>query len=101
MGERPAGLTLDRVDGAKGYSPENCRWITQAEQLRNRRNNVWIIYDGQRMCLKDACTAVGVTSAIVSQKVRVAGISHQEAFDHYVARRVAGLRKKHTRHLGD
>lgn len=32
-------LTLDRRDNDKGYSPENCRWITQREQNRNKGNN--------------------------------------------------------------
>lgn len=36
MGERPAGLTLDREDPTKGYEPSNCRWATHATQRRNR-----------------------------------------------------------------
>lgn len=30
-------LTIDRKDNEKGYSPDNCRWVTMAEQQRNKR----------------------------------------------------------------
>ena len=37
MGERPAGLTLDRIDNSEGYDKSNCRWATWKQQLANRR----------------------------------------------------------------
>lgn len=35
------GLTLDRIDVNGDYEPSNCRFITNKEQQRNKRNNVF------------------------------------------------------------
>lgn len=37
MGERPDGLSIDRIDNERGYWPDNCRWATLIEQRNNQR----------------------------------------------------------------
>lgn len=39
MGKRPSdNHQIDRIDNESGYSPDNCRWVLQAENNQNRRS---------------------------------------------------------------
>lgn len=41
------GLTIDRLDNSKGYSPQNCRWVDDFVQANNKTNNYLITYKNE------------------------------------------------------
>ncbi|EIF30926.1 hypothetical protein BCh11DRAFT_06438 [Burkholderia sp. Ch1-1] len=48
MGDRPAGMTLDRFPEPDGnYEPGNCRWASREEQDANKRPNVYVTWKGK------------------------------------------------------
>ena len=51
MGKRPEGMSIDRIDVNGDYCPENCRWATIEEQSNNKRNNIYIDYNGETKTL--------------------------------------------------
>ena len=93
MGDRPDGLTLDRIDNTKGYSPENCRWADPYTQQGNTKRNIYLEIDGEKMCLKAACRKIGSSYKIAKARV-YKGWAPYEAATTPIVR---GPRKGHLR----
>ncbi len=71
MGERPSrNHSIDRRDGALGYSKSNCRWATSQEQCRNLRTNVWLEHAGERLVASDWAKRLGVSPATIHQRLK-------------------------------
>lgn len=49
MGTKPSGMSIDRIDNDKGYSPENCRWATTTEQNRNSRKAKLTLWQARKI----------------------------------------------------
>ena len=74
MGEPEKGMSIDRIDNDRGYSKENCRWATRHEQNMNRRNTMYVEYDGQRVALLDLAKSKSVDYNLLRSRYG-AGIS--------------------------
>lgn len=59
------GYTLDRKDNDGNYEPGNLKWSTRAEQLRNRRNTVFVEFQGRKMTLAEATELSGIRYGVL------------------------------------
>lgn len=78
MGERPDGKTLDRIDSSKGYSKNNCRWITMQEQGNNRANNHRITHNGETHTVAEWARILGIKDGTIRARLS-RGFSDSEA----------------------
>lgn len=61
MGPRPIELSLDRIDNNGFYERGNCKWSTKVEQQGNKRNNIVVSFNGERMILAKLAIKLGLS----------------------------------------
>lgn len=70
MGERPAGTTIDRIDGSLGYFPENCRWATTRQQQANISTNVNVEFSGKIQNISAWASELGLDASNLAWRLR-------------------------------
>ena len=80
VGDAPGkGMTIDRIDNNKGYSPKNVRWSTRKEQANNRVTNVVLTHKGKTMTLKQWSEELGWKYGLIASRWKK-GLRGKELF---------------------
>lgn len=75
-------LSIDRIDVNKGYSPENCRWVTTKVQNNNKTNNRLVSYNGRTQNVKQWCDELKLNYRITMRRLYEYHWSVKDAFEY-------------------
>lgn len=77
------GLQIDRINNGKGYSPDNCRFVTPKINMNNRSNNHPITVNGITKNLTEWSELHGVPTTTICDRIK-RGWTNEKAVLHPV-----------------
>jgi len=69
MGDRPDGLTLERIETDSNYEPGNCKWATFTEQNRNKTSGTELTFNGETMSVTEWAERLGVNRITLFSRI--------------------------------
>jgi hypothetical protein len=70
MGEKPAGMSLDRIDPSGDYCKENCRWATRIEQANNTKANRVLVAFGRSQTATQWSREIGISASAITRRIK-------------------------------
>lgn len=71
-------LTIERIDVNGDYCPENCKWITLAEQCKNKRSNIVITFNNKTQILADWARELNLNPETIRNRMKKYGNDNLE-----------------------
>ena len=72
-------LQIDRLDADKDYSPDNCVWVTQAENKAHMGRAVLVTYNGKTQNYSQWDREFGFRVGTIASRIRQQGMTFEEA----------------------
>lgn len=77
--KRNKEYSLERIDNSLGYSKENCKWASKWEQARNKRNNIFMEFNGHKKTLSEWSRDTGIKLNTIHARITYYGWTVEQA----------------------